>query len=209
MSTLSTSSSKKVLFDPLWIPLFLFLLPLSCATTPAPISREGSFTSAPHPNLDFSQMEVAIANEVNTLRQREGRSILSYSAGLANVARSHSQQMAEFGYFAHEDRQGRQAAERAQDASYTCAGAERTILFAENLFETYRYARYQRIVRSDGEEILYDWKTAEELAVETVQAWYDSRGHRDNLLDKRPTHQGIGIAAGENGVLYVTQNLCK
>ena len=207
MSILSISSSKRVPFNPLWIPLLLFLIHLSCASTPEP--RTSGFTSAPHPELDLRQIELAIANEVNSLRQRKNRSPLRYSQALAGVARSHSQQMAQFDFFAHEDRQGRLAAERARDASYTCAGAAQTVLFAENLFETYRYARYQRIIRGGEEEMLYEWKQAEELARETVQAWYDSRGHRENLLNKHVTHQGIGIAAGEAGVIYVTQNLCQ
>ena len=57
--------------------------------------------------------------------------------------------------------------------------------------------------------VFYRWYTPEELAGEVVRAWLDSPGHRDNLLAPRYTHEGIGVAFGEDGMVFVTQNLSE
>src|SRR6185369_16837206 len=40
---------------------------------------------------------------------------------------------------------------------------------------------------------------------EVVKSWMDSPGHRENILNKKYTELGIGIAADKNGELYYTQ----
>lgn len=48
------------------------------------------------------------------------------------------------------------------------------------------------------------------FTVETVtQAWYDSPGHRANLLNPRFTDIGVGIAYNSNGQLFYTQNFAE
>lgn len=60
-----------------------------------------------------------------------------------------------------------------------------------------------------------NWKAIGEniangYTVETVtKAWYDSTGHRANMLSKDFTHIGVGLAYDSNGMLYYTQNFAK
>lgn len=48
------------------------------------------------------------------------------------------------------------------------------------------------------------------FTVETVtQEWYDSPGHRANMLNPKFTDIGVGLAYDTNGVLYYTQNFAQ
>lgn len=48
------------------------------------------------------------------------------------------------------------------------------------------------------------------FTVETVtKAWYDSPGHRANMLNPKFTDIGVGLAYDSNGVLYYTQNFAQ
>lgn len=59
------------------------------------------------------------------------------------------------------------------------------------------------------------WKMSGEniangFSVETVvRAWYDSKPHRDNMLNPNFTHIGIGLAYNSNGQLFYTQDFAK
>lgn len=162
------------------------------------------------PELDLRLLERMIHEEANQLRKRRNRTVLAWSSSIASVARAHSQNMADYAYFGHTDREGRTASERAAEAGIT--GSKRTGSFVieglgENLFATHRYSEY--VVQSESDDALYsvNWKQPETIAREAVRAWLDSPRHRENLLSRAYTEQGIGIALGSNGVLYVTQNL--
>ncbi len=42
-----------------------------------------------------------------------------------------------------------------------------------------------------------------------VQAWLDSPGHRRNMLSRKYTHLGIGVARDSNGISYTAQVFAK
>lgn len=100
------------------------------------------------------------------------------SVQLAQAARAHSQEMADFNYFSHTDRQGHDPAWRAQNAGYTG--------------------------NAGWENIAAGYPTAEEV----VTAWFNSDGHRRNMLDC--TLLDIGVGYGENNsshyIRYWTQD---
>lgn len=108
---------------------------------------------------------------------------LEYSTKLAEVAASHSRDMAENGYFSHVDPMGRDISERYQDHGINCEGGE-------NIFR----------VRSTG-------MGPESLVNQVMEAWMNSQRHRENILRKRFTREGIGVVYG-NEYVYVTQNFC-
>jgi uncharacterized protein YkwD len=89
-------------------------------------------------------------------------------AGLARVARGHSEAMRDRGFFAHTDPDGRSPFVRAEQAGVTNARAE-------------NIARGQRD------------------AAAVMQAWLDSPGHRQNILNCSYRTMGLGLATGTGG----------
>jgi uncharacterized protein YkwD len=88
------------------------------------------------------------------------------SGTLAGVALGHAADMADHGYFEHEDRGGRSPADRVRAVGYR-----------------------EKLV---GENIAYGPKSAEEV----VQGWLDSPGHCENIMDPRFAEMGIAYATG-------------
>jgi hypothetical protein len=56
-----------------------------------------------------------------------------------------------------------------------------------------------------GENVAFNQKTPKAV----LKSWMDSPGHRENILNKKYTEIGIGIAKAENGELYYTQVFAK
>lgn len=69
----------------------------------------------------------------NALRKREGKEPLSYSDALSGVARSHAENMAEYDYFSHEDRDGNLAHQRMSLAGiYYLSAGENLAMGSQN-----------------------------------------------------------------------------
>jgi uncharacterized protein YkwD len=167
--------------------------------------------AAQAPALDLTELERKIHRTTNSARQRDGLKPLEWSDAIAQVARLHSEDMAQHVYFSHINKQGQNATERAahldldlshQSGHYMIEG------LGENLFAAHRYAEYIVAEQNSGVKT-YDvhWKSLDDLAAEAVEAWLNSPSHRANLLSPGYTLQGIGAALGTNGTLFVTQNL--
>ena len=90
------------------------------------------------------------------------------SSALAGVAFGHALDMAEHGYFEHEDLAGHTPADRVRAAGYR-----------------------EKLV---GENIAYGPQTADEV----VQGWLDSPGHCENIMDARFAEMGVAFAAGQS-----------
>jgi uncharacterized protein YkwD len=106
---------------------------------------------------------------------------LRWSQTLATAAQSHSDDMANRGYFAHVDPQGRKPSDRAQEAGY----------------------RYWRV----GENIAMGQRDVDEA----LTAWLESPGHCANIMRAQYVEMGAAYAlgAGPKGsarALYWTQS---
>jgi uncharacterized protein YkwD len=119
------------------------------------------------------------ADPANT-PETHGRALrLQWNDRLAAVARAHSLDMLNQGYFAHEDPQGRSVAGRVK-----AAGMD-----------------WQTV----GENIaIYDSVARAEAAFMNEPRL--SKNHRANILNPDFTEVGIGIVPGPAGVLYITQD---
>ena len=127
---------------------------------------------------DLARVEMQVMQAVNGVREENGLPALLPEPHLAGVARAHSRDMAERGYFKHLSPEGRDTAERALRAGI----------------------RYRRI----GENIAFN--LGAKRPVETaMEGWMGSKGHRDTILERRYTHTGVGVALSEEGGLYFTQ----
>ena len=163
------------------------------------------------PTLDLEYVERAVHLEANRVRRQEGLEALDWSDKLAHVAREHSKDMARKGYFAHVNKEGQDATARAEKVGLgSVHKTEHYIVegIGENLFATHRFSEYAVTMASSGERSYQvNWKDQDFIATEAVDGWMNSRPHRVNLLSPAYTRQGIGVALGSNGTLFVTQNM--
>ena len=184
--------------------LLLFALSLAgCLPPPSPVAQPSGAVPPPPVTVTPEGIAAHVHRAVNDARAGRGLARLTYDGALEALAHGHSADMAARGYFAHADSRGNRAGERARDADY------RYQHLGENLFMSTLYSQTTTRVVDGRRDVFYRWYTPAELAEEAVQAWLESPGHRANLLSQRYTHEGIGVAFGEDGTVLVTQNLSE
>ena len=162
------------------------------------------------PSIEAQKIASSIHIETNSARTERGLDSLAWSSDIARIAITHSQDMAQQGYFGHINTRGESATERAARLGYT--SLHRTSQYVivgigENLFATHRYSEYS-VHHMPDEPIFYvvTWKDSGQIAREAVDAWLQSPSHRRNVLSTAYTTQGIGVAIAANGTIFVTQN---
>jgi uncharacterized protein YkwD len=130
---------------------------------------------APSQATDLAARAVELVNQARAQGARCGeRSFgpappVKLSGTLAGVALGHAADMAEHGYFEHEDLAGRSPADRVRAVGYR-----------------------EKLV---GENIAYGPKSTDEV----VQGWMHSPDHCENIMDPRFAEMGIAYAAGRTG----------
>jgi uncharacterized protein YkwD len=160
------------------------------------------------PVIDATSLAARVHELVNRQRQEQGLSILGTDPALASLARAHSADMAAQGYIGHVNLQELDPTARGAAAGYTCHKDYNTYYtygIAENLFAT---CRYDSVLFVGSSAVDYSWKTEKTIAEETVDAWMNSPNHRDNILDKGMAREGIGVAIGDNDLVFVTEDFC-
>jgi len=148
----------------LWIATAL-LLPIG-----APWAR------AEDPGLALLESRLHLA--VNDFRREQHLIPLERRPELDRVARAHSEDMAERGFFAHESPEGRNWVDRLG-----LAGVSGFRMAGENVGQTSR--------ADPNREILEGWK--------------HSPVHRENLVSRPMNATGVGIARSADGRLFYTQ----
>lgn len=144
--------------------------------------------------INRTELEMAVHEGINEVRADNGLGPLSFDEGLREVARYHSEDMAENGYFSHTSPSGETMSDRYQRFDYECRTPINEYMYgtgAENIF-------------------MYGSSAIEEdeLADMVVDGWMNSEGHRANILDENVRREGIGVAVSEDGSVYVTENFC-
>lgn len=105
--------------------------------------------------------------EVNRLRREHGRPPVRRDERLAAAAQAHAEDLLRRAYYDHRSPEGGTPRSRAR-----AAGLERSRLVAENIAKG-----------------LF-------TPAEAVDRWMDSPGHRANILHRRVTATGLGVAVG-------------
>ncbi|WP_419726957.1 CAP domain-containing protein [Terrisporobacter petrolearius] len=123
----------------------------------------------------FSNFQKEVTRLVNVERSKRGLSELAFNSQLSNVATLKSQDMINKNYFSH------------TSPTY---GSPFDMMKQFNI--SYKAA---------GENIAMGQKTP----VDVVNAWMNSQGHRENILNPNFTDIGVGVAKSSNGTLYWTQ----
>ncbi len=128
-----------------------------------------------------SQVEQMVYDLTNSARVRNGLEPLSWSSSAGQAARKHSINMSAANFFSHTDPSLRSPGDR---------------LNAEGI-------SYQKC----GENIIAGYGSA----ILSCHGWYNSEGHRKNLLNTKFRYLGVGFAYDEDShyKTYITQNFYR
>lgn len=139
-----------------------------------------------------------VHEKINAVRDDHDLSRLAFDEDLQEVARYHSQDMADQEYFAHESPQGETRADRYERFDYDCrvpVDEKHHATGGENIWN----------INYSGRSF-----SAEEIAERAVTDWMDSPNHRENILHHFWRREGLGMATRNDDEvrLYLTQNFC-
>ncbi|WP_414527752.1 CAP domain-containing protein [Nodularia chucula] len=128
-------------------------------------------------SVSTKQIEIAVRESINQVRQDEELSPLQHNDKLAEIARKYSRQMAENKFFSHTGDDGSNLQDRVRKGGiiYWVVG--------ENLFTSTNVSQPVNVA---------------------VDAWMDSPGHRENILRPVFTETGVGVWRVDNSY-YITQ----
>ena len=188
-------------------------LPEAHRTAPSsPSSLPRAIADTTVPDYDIQTIEHQIHEEINAERTKRERSPLVYADSLHHLGMIHSHDMADRGFFGHNNPDGQGVNERAATLGLSCVRQidERTTArgFGENLYRGTLFSRYQDVFQ-DGQPVRreFDWKTESAIASDVVQGWMNSPGHRANILEDRYAIEAIAVhVAGTH--FFVTQIFC-
>ncbi len=119
----------------------------------------------------------------STMEETKGRARpLQWDDKLAEVARQHSEDMAQNGFFSHQGSDGSNPAARTSKAGiqWRCTG--------ENIAKVSDVAQAERLFMDEPKF---------------------QENHRANILKPEYTRVGVGIARGRDGSLYITQEFAE
>jgi len=155
----------------------------------------------PKPEVRVPDLEQKIHELINAERKANDREPFEWDESLSNIARAHSEDMARRKYFKHVNPEGLTPMKRAEAAGYHACQ-----LMGQNIYQNNLYSR----VITEKKRTTYDWNSIDQIASTTVKGWMQSDGHRQNILEKNYTKQGIGVAIDEadDGKVYITQVVC-
>ncbi|MDF2483992.1 MAG: hypothetical protein K0R46_160 [Herbinix sp.] len=127
------------------------------------------------------QVEQLVYDLANSARVRNKLSPLSWSSSAGQAASKHSENMALKDFFSHKDPSLRSPGDR---------------LNAEGVY-------YQRC----GENIIAGYGSA----ILSSHGWYNSKGHRNNLLNEEYRYLGVGFTYDKDSIYktYITQNFYR
>jgi uncharacterized protein YkwD len=125
------------------------------------------------------ELERRIFDLLNDERAGKGISPLIWDDEVAEIARVHSQNMADHKFFSHRDLEG---------------------LTVDGRAETYGMSSWRGI----GENIAC-MLGQDEPAAAAVKMWMQSPGHRQNILGGMWNQSAVGVAAAKDGTFYFTQ----
>ena len=132
-------------------------------------------------SLDLAEFERGVLELANQRRSENGRSALLADSRLAELARLHSRNMAEQGFFAHTDPWGRSVDDRRREY-------------------------YPQLLHLGIGENLFQMENSRRIFTpeDAMSSWMESPGHRANILNPDYTHLGVGIWVAGNK-LWATQ----
>ena len=147
-------------------------------------------------------VEDFIHHEVNEIRADHGLEPLEWDGTIASVSRAHSGDMAERGFFSHENLDGESPFDRFDTVADYCEQ------YGENIAQSW----VDRPVEADdGSTVRHE--TAQSIAEGLVGQWMDSTPHREAILESSDNvswdRGGIGVYITDDGEVFATHNFCN
>ena len=152
-----------------WTQILAVVFAALLATQVGVPTIAGDSTLDPHEQLVFS--------DINRIRAEQRLPQLRLNDKLCAIARSHSSNMAEYGYLAHTDSLGRDFSQRLRSSIV---------------------APYQA-----GENLARN--NCPNSSQVAVQGWTQSPNHLNNILNEKFSETGIGVAVNSEGLVFFTQ----
>ena len=168
-------------------------------------SDSGFFGSLFGEELNETELEKLVHQEMNEYRRDNGADALAYDTELAVIAEYHSDDMASKGFIFHTSPAGESFEDRYEMYEYDCrvpTNGDTYLTGGENVLKTY----YRAELTSDE-----FYSNPEELAEGIVNQFVGSERHRENLMKSAWRREAIGINVTEEDhetAVYVTQNFC-
>jgi uncharacterized protein YkwD len=153
----------------------------------------------PRPEIRIPDLERQIHDSINSQRKAGKLPPLAWDETLQGLARAHSEDMANRGYFKHVTPEGLTPMKRLEQAGYTSC-----MVTGENIYQNNLYSS----VTTEKKRTTYDWNSMDKIAATTVKGWMASPGHKEIILDKDYTRSGVGVAIGSDDKVYITQIFC-
>lgn len=144
-------------------------------------------------SLNTTRAEAATVARVNEVREERGLAPLTTHSELADLATTHSSNMAQHEYYSHESPDGSSFAARAARTAPACA----------NPSENIHRAPLDSSVRIYGSDRTVSTTSPGGLARYLVQGWLNSSDHRENLL-ATTENAAISIHVSEKSEIYAT-----
>jgi uncharacterized protein YkwD len=151
--------------------LFLIMLWLALPVVSGQAAQKSGDSQTP---VHLSNVEDRIWRLTNDVRRQHGLSSLSRQKALAAVSQAYSTDMLVRRFFSHTNPEGLDAGDRLKPLYSGPIYA-----WAENIWEG------SNISTADPDR----------LAHTIMDSWMSSPGHRENILNPKYTHLGIGVAA--------------
>ncbi|MBK8442890.1 MAG: CAP domain-containing protein [Sphingobacteriales bacterium] len=159
---------------------------LKKAPAAARLSIDDPATQIDPTDFDALRLERLIEEEVNRIRRQKNKPELYNDGLLQEAAYIQAAYCAEQRKLTHSQRSKRY--DTLGERVVTAGGTEDDYqLLGENL------AFNGFTILTEGKRITLIAPTYEEIAKEMVAGWMDSKGHRENLLNKKFTHAGISV----------------
>ena len=153
-------------------------IPVANSSSAAPGTSRSSSTRAAAPlRSAYGATEARIFDLINAQRRSRGLGPLVYNEQLDHMAKIQAGNMARYEKMAHELPQ-----------------AELPTMGDRARYVGYPYGRL-------AENVAAGYPSAESV----VQGWMNSRGHRENILDRGVVETGIGVMRSRDGALYFCQ----
>lgn len=147
------------------------------------------------------EIEQFVYEYTNEERRNHGLDELEWDSRLAEIAREHSIDMVENDFYNHTNLKGEDPTDRAKRHGYPLHKELGEGYYSEGIAEN-----IATMATGYVEDLGYVEDDAESIARALVDAWMDSEGHRENILN--PDYDRIGVGVAYDGITYylTTQN---
>ena len=191
--------------------------PSTPMSTQTPERTDSSIDRTVRPTLDdewISNLEQLIHEFTNKERLKHNLPALEYDPVIANIARLHSQDMAELDYFAHDNLRGEGPSDRANKAGFKGCKINGWIHsgLAENIAQNWLFSDVSTgdwNPKTYTRDKIFEYHLPSELASEIVQQWMTSQGHMENILTIDYASEGLGVSIDDENKVYATQNFSR